>query len=162
MVERSNEAILLDAKATIRYRGAIDDQYGYDFSREEPRSTPLRDAIEAVLRGDTVAVKATPVAGCLITKAEPATSKLASLDRVRPVRADIAGWLDEHEPSPEVGVFTDRRDIAPIVQERCQGCHRPGQVGGFDLVTFDDAFRHSAMLADDRGWAGPPLRLRAG
>ncbi len=148
MVERSNEAILLDAKATIRYRGAIDDQYGYDFSREEPQATPLRDAIEAVLRGDTVAVKATPVAGCLITKAEPATSRLASLDRVRPARADIAAWLDEHEPAPSVGDVTYHRDVAPVVQERCQGCHRPGQVGGFDLVTFEDAFRHSAMLAE--------------
>ncbi|MFM8284448.1 MAG: redoxin domain-containing protein, partial [Planctomycetaceae bacterium] len=72
MVQRSNEAILLDARATIRYRGAIDDQYGYDFSRDAPRETPLRDAIDAVLSGGAVAVKATPVAGCLITKAEPA------------------------------------------------------------------------------------------
>ncbi len=148
MVERSNEAILIDARATIRYRGVIDDQYGYDYSREAPRATPLRDAIEALLGGTEVAVKATPVAGCLITKAEPAKSKLDSLDRVRPLKADLAAWLDEHEPAPEVGAVTYARDVAPIVQARCQACHRPGQVGGFDLMTHDDAFRHSAMIAE--------------
>lgn len=148
MVQRSNEAILLDARATIRYRGAIDDQYGYDFSRDAPRETPLRDAIDAVLAGDQVAVKATPVAGCLITKAEPAKSKLEGLDRVRPVRAEIASWLDEHEPAPEVGPVTYHRDVARIVQTRCQSCHRPGQVGGFDLMTYGDVQRMSAMIAE--------------
>jgi thiol-disulfide isomerase/thioredoxin len=148
MVERSNEAILVDGRASIRYRGRIDDQYGYDFSRDAPRETPLRDAIDAVLAGNFVAVKATPVAGCLITKAEPAKSKLDGLDRVRPANAAIAAWRDEHEPAPEIGPVTYHRDVAPIVQQRCQGCHRPGQVGGFDLVTFDDAFRHSGMMAE--------------
>lgn len=148
MVERSNEVILLDARATIRYRGAIDDQYGYGFSRDAPRETPLRDAIDAVLRAGDVAVSATAVAGCLIAKPEPAQRRGDSRDRVRSVGPEIADWLDRHEPAPHVGPVTYHRDVAPIVQARCQGCHRPGQVGGFDLVTFDDAVRHSAMLAE--------------
>jgi len=32
----------------MRYRGAIDDQYGYDASLAEPRHTWLVDAIDAV------------------------------------------------------------------------------------------------------------------
>jgi hypothetical protein len=148
MVERSNEAIVLDLRATIRYRGAIDDQYGYDFAREAPRETPLRDALDAVLGQGEVAVKATPVAGCLLTKAAAPKSKLEELDRVRPLQADLAAWLDEHEPAPDVGSVTYHRDVAPIVQTRCQACHRPGQVGGFDLLTHADAFRHSAMIAE--------------
>jgi thiol-disulfide isomerase/thioredoxin len=148
LVERSNEAILLDRRAEIRYRGAIDDQYGYDFSRSAPRATPLRDAIEAVLRGDPVKVKATPVAGCLITTAKPGAAKRAGAARVRPAQADVAAWLDEQEPMPDVGVVTYHRDVAPIVQVRCQTCHRPGQSGGFDLVTCADAVRHATMLAE--------------
>jgi thiol-disulfide isomerase/thioredoxin/mono/diheme cytochrome c family protein len=148
MVERSNEAIVLDLRATIRYRGAIDDQYGYDFAREVPRETPLRNALDAVLGQGEVAVKATPVAGCLLTKAAAPKSKLEELDRVRPLQADLAAWLDEHEPAPDVGSVTYHRDVAPIVQTRCQACHRPGQVGGFDLLTHADAFRHSAMIAE--------------
>jgi hypothetical protein len=52
MVERSNEAILVDLRGTMRYRGAIDDQYGYDVSLPEPRHTWLVDAIDAVLDGN--------------------------------------------------------------------------------------------------------------
>ncbi|NBV45227.1 MAG: peroxiredoxin [Planctomycetia bacterium] len=148
MVERSNEALVIDLRATIRYRGAIDDQYGYDFSREAPRETPLRDALDAVLGQGELVVKATPVAGCLLTKVAAPKSKLEELDRVRPLQADLAAWLDEHEPAPAVGAVTYHRDVAPVVQARCQACHRPGQVGGFDLLTHADAFRQSAMIAE--------------
>jgi len=148
LVERSNEAILLDQRAEIRYRGAIDDQYGYDFSRPAPRATPLRDAVEAVLRGEPVTVKATPVAGCLITTAKLGAATQVGAARVRPAQAEVAAWLDAQEPMPDVGPVTYHRDVAPIVQARCQACHRPGQPGGFDLVTFDDAVRHAAMMAE--------------
>jgi hypothetical protein len=31
--------------------------------------------------------------------------------------------------------------IGPIVQEHCQGCHHPGDIAPFPLVTYDDAYR---------------------
>jgi hypothetical protein len=34
---------------------------------------------------------------------------------------------------------TYSRDVAPILQARCQGCHRPGQIGPMSLRTFDEA-----------------------
>ena len=40
-----------------------------------------------------------------------------------------------------------------ILQDRCQSCHRPGQVGPFSLLTYDDARRRAAMIrevVDDR------------
>ncbi len=40
------------------------------------------------------------------------------------------------------------RDVLPIVQERCQGCHRPGGVGPFALRTAEDAAAHAAMIAE--------------
>jgi mono/diheme cytochrome c family protein len=39
------------------------------------------------------------------------------------------------------------RDVAPIVQRRCQGCHRPGQVGPFALTSFDEVRGHAKMIA---------------
>ncbi|MFN3652744.1 MAG: ascorbate-dependent monooxygenase [Armatimonadota bacterium] len=33
------------------------------------------------------------------------------------------------------------RDVAPILQSRCEGCHRPGQVAPFSLLTYDQAKR---------------------
>lgn len=151
MVERSNECILVDARAVMRYRGAIDDQHGYDASLPEPRHTWLADAIEALLADNAQRIdpRGTTAAGCRLTRREPEQSKLAGLDRVRPATAAIATWLEEHDPAPPLtGHVTWTGDVATIVQAKCQSCHRPGQVGGFSLAGYDDAFRHSAMIAE--------------
>ena len=34
--------------------------------------------------------------------------------------------------------LTFNSDIAPIVWQRCSGCHRPGEIGPFSLLTYDD------------------------
>src|SRR5215471_10220279 len=34
---------------------------------------------------------------------------------------------------------TFTRDVAPILQERCQICHRPGEAAPFSLLTYRDA-----------------------
>src|SRR5689334_16102454 len=31
------------------------------------------------------------------------------------------------------------KDVLPILQEHCQSCHRPGQIGPMPLVTYEDA-----------------------
>ena len=151
MVERSNECIVVDARGIMRYRGAIDDQHGYDSSLPEPRHTWLADAIDAVLAAapQRIGPRGTPVAGCRLTRLQPRRSAVVDLDRVRPANSDIAAWLDEHEPAPPIdGAVSWNADIAPIMQAKCQSCHRPGQVGGFSLLTYEDAYRQSAMIAE--------------
>lgn len=151
MVERSNECIVVDARGIMRYRGAIDDQHGYDSSLPEPRHTWLADAIDAIVDAapQRIDPRGTPVAGCRLTRLQPRRSALADLERVRPANADIAAWLDEHEPAPPIeGGVTWNDDIATIMQAKCQSCHRPGQVGGFSLLTYEDAYRQSAMIAE--------------
>ena len=44
--------------------------------------------------------------------------------------------------------MTYAADVAPIIQDKCQSCHRPGQVGPFSLLTYDDARKHSAMIRE--------------
>jgi hypothetical protein len=39
--------------------------------------------------------------------------------------------------SPQSPVFT--RDVAPILQEKCQACHRPGYIAPMPLITYEDA-----------------------
>jgi hypothetical protein len=44
-------------------------------------------------------------------------------------------------------------DVAPILRESCQRCHRPGQVGPFPLQTYAQARKHAAdiaLVAEDR------------
>src|SRR5262245_52311773 len=51
---------------------------------------------------------------------------------------------------------TYSRDVAPILQRRCQGCHRPGQVGPFSLLSFDDARGRAKMIATVLGQGAMP------
>ena len=41
---------------------------------------------------------------------------------------------------------TYHRDVEPILQQRCQSCHRPGQVAPFSLLTYRDARNWSAEI----------------
>jgi hypothetical protein len=42
---------------------------------------------------------------------------------------------------------TYNRDIAPLLYENCAGCHRPGQVAPFSLLTYQDAAKRAAQIA---------------
>jgi Tfp pilus assembly protein PilF len=43
--------------------------------------------------------------------------------------------------------LTFTKDIAPIVWTRCASCHRPGEIGPFSLLTYDDVRRRAAQIA---------------
>ena len=49
--ERTTEAFLLDPRGVLRYRGAVDDQYGIGYQREAASKNYLTDAIEALRAG---------------------------------------------------------------------------------------------------------------
>ena len=155
-VERTCEVLVLDGMARVRYRGAIDDQYGQGSRKPEVTRPYLREAIDAVLAGKPVTTPATDVVGCLLDreKPEPAVAK-SSRPRVRPAVEEVAGSseVEDRRDLAKVGKVSYTRDVEAIIQNKCQACHRPGQVGPFSLLTFEDADRHSAMIrevVDDR------------
>ena len=39
-------------------------------------------------------------------------------------------------------------DIAPIIYTNCSSCHRPGEAGPFPLLTYQDAKKRAAQIAD--------------
>ena len=41
---------------------------------------------------------------------------------------------------------TYSKDIAPIIWRRCTTCHRPGAIGPFSLVTYDDVKRRATQI----------------
>ena len=41
-------------------------------------------------------------------------------------------------PTRPRAAVTYSRDVAPILQARCQGCHRPGQIGPMPLRSYDE------------------------
>ncbi|MFN9549821.1 MAG: redoxin domain-containing protein [Pirellulaceae bacterium] len=126
----TTDVFLLDRSHTILYHGAIDDQYGLGYSIDAPRSTYLRNALEATLDHRTILISATLAPGCR---------------------------LDHSKAPPTNSEVTYHNQIARLLQRHCIECHRAGGVGPFRLDSYDDAVAHAAMVREvvDRG-AMPP------
>lgn len=56
--------------------------------------------------------------------------------------AALAAAPDTAEP------ITYNKHIAPLLWKNCAGCHRPGEIGPFSLLTYDDAAKRADFLAD--------------
>ena len=110
------EAFVIDSHGILRYRGRIDDAYSARLKRNAIVSSHDLDvAISAVIAGKPVLVPATTAVGCPI---------------------------GDRELTPKPGADTSitfYSHVLPILQQNCQGCHRPGQVGPFSLVTYSQA-----------------------
>jgi peroxiredoxin/mono/diheme cytochrome c family protein len=122
---RTPQAFVLDQQRVVCYSGRIDDQYGYDrgvgYQRPQATTRDLADAIEAVLAGKEVEHPQTEVLGCLIG---------------RPKTPDA--------DSP----VTYSNQIARIFQKRCVECHRPGEIGPFSLLSYEDAGGWGEMIRE--------------
>jgi peroxiredoxin len=142
------EALLLDSERVIRYRGAVDDQYHYGTRREQAVHPFLTDAIEAVLAGRPVETNATSVAGCPIERSPEGQKPLARIRPPAPELIDAYAALEAEVDPDTLGQVDYARHAAPVIQQKCQGCHRPGQVAPFPLLSYDDARRWAAGIAE--------------
>src|SRR6266851_1774635 len=57
------------------------------------------------------------------------------------VRAALAGLLlmGTALSAPNSSPVTFNKDVLPVLQKNCQGCHRPGEVAPMSLLTYADA-----------------------
>ncbi len=108
--ERTPEVFVLDEQRTVRYHGALDDQYGYQSRRQSPSKHYAVDALQSLLAGKQVAVAETPLQGCHIGR---------------------------KGTSPGGSQMSFYRDVLPILQDRCQQCHRAGDIGPFALQNYE-------------------------
>ena len=82
-----------------------------------------------------------PVVGCIgLVSALIAAITIRSISAKR---CDAPAFV----PRPQ-GIVTFTRDIAPIVFEHCAPCHRPGQAGPFDLLTYADLKKRAKLIAE--------------
>ena len=51
-------------------------------------------------------------------------------------------------PRSSAGDVTYSKDVAPIVFANCAGCHHPGEVAPFSLLTYKDAAKRADQLAE--------------
>ncbi len=116
------EVFLLDPKGMIVYSGRVDDSWTERLRRNAaPKKKDLIDALDSYLANKAPAVKKTEAVGCPISRPLPKVAQ---------------------------GKVTYHRDIAPIIQEKCQACHRSGEVAPFTLTSFNDAVRWKDLLVE--------------
>lgn len=115
----TTDVLLVDRARTVRYQGAVDDQYGFGYAVAEPRKTFLRTAINEYLHGQPIAIAATQAPGCLLDRAASAQTPVA---------------------------ITYHNRISRIVQSHCVECHRDGGVAPFSLNTLEELTAHAAMV----------------
>jgi hypothetical protein len=48
-------------------------------------------------------------------------------------------------PAAEI---TYTKDVAPILWKNCARCHRPGEIGPFSLLTYQDAAKRAGFIAE--------------
>src|SRR5262245_49891300 len=59
----------------------------------------------------------------------------------------MASPLAAVDPAPAEARITFNKHIAQMVFERCAGCHRPGEVAPFSLLTYGDVKKRAAQIA---------------
>ncbi|HEX2344812.1 MAG TPA: tetratricopeptide repeat protein [Vicinamibacterales bacterium] len=60
----------------------------------------------------------------------------------------VAAVTDASRRSDAKPDVTFTRDVAPIMFSRCAPCHRPGEVGPFSLITYEDVKRRARQIAE--------------
>jgi mono/diheme cytochrome c family protein len=115
----TTDVFVLDAARTVKYHGAIDDQYGLGYSTDAPKNTFAKNALDAVLAGTEPKIAATTAPGCALDLAD--------------VKVTAA--------KPTYHNFASR-----LIQQNCQECHRKGGVGPFGLETLDEVKAHKGMV----------------
>jgi thiol-disulfide isomerase/thioredoxin len=114
----TGDCFILDGARTLRYRGAVSDQFGFGYGLDAPRIDYLRDALDAVLANQPVIAPATWAPGCAL----------------------------DLEPAEPKGDITWHNRVSRIMQNNCQSCHREGENGPFELVTYADVKGNRAMI----------------
>ena len=136
--EITPEAFLLDADLKLCYRGRIDNAYAARLKKNNQITRhELRQAMDELLAGKSITEKSTKAIGCSIERKKESKT--------------IAGDLTFH------------RDVLPILQNHCQGCHRPGEVGPFALMHYRQAINWAADIKEfTQNHKMPPWKPTAG
>ena len=118
----TTEVFLIDSKQTLLYRGALDDQYGIDYSVNEPRHHYLQDAVAAFLKSEPPAIAATAAPGCEINYGNYGSTSVAATD------------------------ITWHRDISRILQRNCVHCHHDSGIAPFSLEFYDEVTDRARVI----------------
>jgi peroxiredoxin len=122
-VKRTGEAIGITTKDwTIFYRGAIDDQMVEGAQKPQPTERYLEQALNEMLEGKPVFTPKTVARGCLI-------------------------HFESGEGKNEQGV-SYTKEIVPILERKCLGCHSPGNIGSWSMTNHKKVKGMASMIEE--------------
>ena len=117
---RTAEAFVLDGQRIVRYHGRVNDRFGYTYKKVTATRDDLEQAIVEVLANRQVSIPTTPPLGCVIPSIN----------------------------NPDNVGITYTTDVAPIIQNSCQICHRPDEAAPFSLMTYEDVRDRAARIRE--------------
>jgi peroxiredoxin/mono/diheme cytochrome c family protein len=132
------EAFVLNGDHVMMYRGRIDNSY-YARLKKNQQITKhdLRQVLGEILSGRPISNPATEAVGCAIPR--------------------------DNKSAVKAGEVTYHRDVLPILQQNCQSCHRPGEVGPFSLMTYRQAVNWATDIKEyTQKRVMPPWKPSAG
>jgi len=119
------QVVVLDTRqgydvAKVVYRGQADDQW-FGGGTANGKKPYLKMALQSFVKGQAPEHTETAASGCAIAKN---------------VRRDLSAY--EH--------VTYYKDVMPIIQNKCQACHREGEPGGELFMSFNDYDTVASMI----------------
>ena len=122
-IKRTAETICIDTRDwTVFYRGALDDQLVEGAQKPEASEKYVENALNELLAGKSVSHPKTVGRGCLITFDAEAAAGGAPVSY--------------------------SKEIAPLLQGKCVGCHSPGNIGPFALSSYQKVKGHAEMIRE--------------
>jgi len=121
-VKTSTEVLVLDSHHRLRYQGAIDDQFGFGYRKDNPTKNYLKDALESLLHKKKIEISRTSAPGCYINL--------------------LTGKADKEKKNVS-HLFPE---VQKIINKRCVSCHRDNGSGPFALQTYEQVKGRATMI----------------
>ncbi len=103
------------------YRGPMHDRITYEHQKPAATETYLRDTLDTLLAGQTIATASRDAVGCLIN------------------------FPARNEQHSQIS-YTDT--IAPMLKENCTVCHSPGGIGPWAMTSYDMVRGFAPMIRE--------------
>ena len=121
---RTGEVFVLDPKTwSVTYAGALDDRLTYENQKQAAKENYLQDALNDMLAGNKVAKASTDPIGCLIN-------------------------FPEQQARAQHASISYSKEIAPMLEENCVACHRPGGIGPWAMTDYNMVRGFSLMIRE--------------
>ena len=123
-ITRTAEVFVIDPRTwKLVYRGPVDDRLSLGAQKPKAQHHYLADALTSVLANKPVEVKEVDAVGCIVN-------------------------LAAHDRKAEHAKISYSEQIAPLLQEKCVACHRPGGIGPWAMTSYENVRGFAPMIRE--------------